>query len=73
MKKISSRKNILSAVMCIAFAFPAFNTPVKAVDMPSMPQIIQEAGMQGGMNQMHDTNYLKERYQENYRNEDYQY
>ncbi len=73
MKKISSRRNILSAIMCIAFAFPAFNTPVKAVDMPTIPQIIQEAGMQGGMNQMHDTNYLKERYQENYRNEDYQY
>ena len=75
MKKIKSRRNILSALMCmcIAFTLPSVSTPAQAVDVPTIPQMIQDAGMQGGMNQMHDTNYLKERYQDNYRNEDYQY
>ena len=78
MKKINSRKNILSAIMCmcIAFALPSSTTPAKADPFggaPITPTAIQEAGTQGGMNQMHDTNYLRERYQDNYRTEDYQY
>ena len=77
MKKINSRRNVLSAVMCmcLAFTLPAAN-PANADPFGGAsitPTAIQEAGMQGGMNQMHDTNYLKDRYQDNYRNEDYQY
>lgn len=75
MKKIRLRKNVLSTAVlaCAAFTFPALSLPAKAFDAPAVPQIIQEAGMQGGLNQTHDSNYLRERYQENYRNEDYQY
>ena len=74
MKKIRLRKNVLSTAVlaCAAFTFPALSLPAKAFDAPAVPQIIQEAGMQGGLNQTHDNNYLRERYQENYRNEDYQ-
>ncbi len=75
MKKISSRRNILSAVMCVAIVLSASNlAKADAFGGTTItPSVIQEAGMQGGMNQIHDTNYLKERYQDNYRNEDYQY
>ena len=78
MKKINSTKNILSTIMCmcLAFALSSANNTAKADPFGGAtisPTMIQEAGMQGGMNQMHDTNYLKDRFQDNSRNEDYQY
>ncbi len=76
MKKINSRKYILTTAMTLAMVISASYTTANADAFggtnitPQQMQMIQD---QGGLNQMHDTNHLRERYQENYRNEDYNY
>ena len=83
MKKMNSKKNIL--IMCAAFALSLSITPVNADlygsyngvmqsgQMADVARTVQDMQNQAGMNQMHDSNYLRERSQENYRNEDYNY
>ena len=74
MKKMNSKKNILT--VCAAFALSLSITPANA-DLyggyNGIMQTVQDIQNQAGMNQMHDSNYLRERSQENYRNEDYKY
>ena len=71
MKKINSRSSILSAVFCLALA--ASLTPANADVYGSFPSAteMQQAGSQAGMNQMHDTNFLKDRYQQKQQTQDY--
>ena len=74
MKKINSRINILGAVFCIATALsltPSVANPV--LGSGYMPGEVGRAGAEAGMNQMHDTNLLRDRYEQRQRNEDYQY
>lgn len=76
MKKINSKKSVLSAVFCLALT--ASLTPANADIYGSFPSAMdasmrQQVGAQAGMNQMHDTNFLKDRYQQKQQNEDYQY
>ena len=83
MKKMNSKKNIL--IMCAAFALSLSITPANADlyggyngvmqsgQMADVARTVQDMQNQAGMNQMHDSNYLRERSQENYRNEDYNY
>ena len=75
MKKMNSKKNIL--IMCAAFAISLSVAPANADLYGGYNGIMQPVGQyiqsQAGMNQMHDDNYLKERKQDNYRNEDYGY
>ena len=71
MKKINPKTNIM--ILCAAFALSASITPANAAMYDSFPAIYQNAQSQAGMNQMHDSNYLRERSQDNYRNEDYNY
>ncbi len=78
MKKINSRKYILNAMLCSALFVSASFPPANAdalggATITPQQMMLQEVGAQSGLNQMHDTNYLKERYQDNYRNEDYNY
>lgn len=78
MKKINSRKYILKAMLCSALFVSASFSPANAdalggATITPQQMMLQEVGAQSGLNQMHDTNYLKERYQDNYRNEDYNY
>ena len=80
MKKIKAKQNILKAITVMCIAFPAsFNTSYAdgiggaPITPGAFNSLIQEAGSQAGLNQMHDSNYLKEKYQDNYRNEDYNY
>lgn len=73
MKKINSRSSILSVVFCVTLAV----TPANADMFSSFPNTIdpsirQEANSQAGMNQMHDTNFLRDRYQQKQQAEDYQ-
>lgn len=71
MKKMNSKANIM--ILCAAFALSVSTTPANAAMYDSFPAIYQDIQSQSGMNQMHDSNYLRERSQENYRNEDYNY
>ena len=71
MKKINSKTNIM--ILCAAFALSASITPANAAMYDSFPAIYQNMQNQAGMNQMHDNSYLRERSQDNYRNEDYNY
>lgn len=72
MKKMNSKKNILT--VCAAFALSLSTiTPANADLYGGYNGIMQTIQSQAGMNQMHDDNYLKERKQDNYRNEDYNY
>lgn len=78
MKKINSRKYILKAMLCSALFVSVSFSPANAdalggATITPQQMMLQEVGAQSGLNQMHDTNYLKERYQDNYRNEDYNY
>ncbi len=78
MKKINSRKYILKAIMLSALVISASFSKANAdqfggANITPQQMMMQEVGAQSGLNQMHDTNYLKERYQDNYRNEDYNY
>ena len=72
---MNSKKNIL--IMCAAFAISLSVAPANADLYGGYNGIMQPVGQyiqsQAGMNQMHDDNYLKERKQDNYRNEDYGY
>ena len=78
MKKINSRKYILKAIMLSALVISASFSKANAdqfggANITPQQMMLQEVGAQSGLNQMHDSNYLKERYQDNYRNEDYNY
>lgn len=73
MKKINSRSSILSAVFCVTLAV----TPANADIFSSYPNAMdasmrQQVESQAGMNQLHDTNFLKDRYQQKQQTEDYQ-
>lgn len=71
MKKISSKKSIVSAILCAAFAF---SLPAFADVMPGgLNTLIQQTGAEAGMNQMHDTDFLRNRYQERQKEDDYQF
>ena len=80
MKKISMKTNILSAVFCIALA--ASITPSSAALFDNFPNtVIDQFGISGGDainaytqgrgSQMHDTDYLKDRYSDERREGDY--
>lgn len=73
MKKINSKRNILGAVLCICMA--ASVTPARAAfgDMGNLTQQAGRVGAEAGMNQMHDSDLLRNRYQQQQHNEDYQY
>lgn len=75
MKKINSKTNIM--ILCAAFVLSASVTvtvtPANAAMYDSFPSLYQDVQSQSGMNQMHDGSYLRERAQDNYRNEDYNY
>ena len=71
MKKINSKTNIM--ILCAAFALSVSITPTNAAMYDSFPALYQDVQSQSGMNQMHDNSYLRERAQDNYRNEDYNY
>ncbi len=75
MKKMNSKKNILT--VCAAFALSLSTITPANADLyggyNGIMQTVQDIQNQAGMNQMHDSNYLRERSQENYRNEDYKY
>ena len=78
MKKINSKTNIM--ILCAAFALTASITPAFADLYSGYNGVMQQAGYtyqdvqnQAGMNQMHDSNYLREKYQDNHRTEDYKY
>ena len=81
MKKINSKTNIV--ILCAAFALSASITPANADLYGGYNGVMQQAGYtyqdamnvqnQAGMNQMHDSNYLREKSQDSYRNEDYKY
>lgn len=78
MEKINSRKYILKAIMLSALVISASFSKANAdqfggANITPQQMMMQEVGAQSGLNQMHDTNYLKERYQDNYRNDDYNY
>lgn len=78
MEKINSRKYILKAIMLSALVISVSFSKANAdqfggANITPQQMMMQEVGAQSGLNQMHDTNYLKERYQDNYRNDDYNY
>lgn len=63
MKKINSRKSILNAALCFVLA----STPSYATDIPTATNFTNT--IYG--NQVHDSNYLKDRYQQRQEREDY--
>lgn len=70
MKKISSKTSILSAVLMLALT--ASVTPVKADMFSNFPNTVYgSASQQAGMNQSHDTDFLKDRYRDEEQQEDY--
>ncbi len=80
MKKMNSKKQFL--ILCAAFALSVSLTPANATTFDSYPammqqgysyQDIQNVRNQSGMNQLHDTDYLKEKAKDNYREDDYNY
>ena len=79
MKKINSRKNFLSAILCVTFAFalPASVTPTNANPLAgggyNPVNIGGQVGAEAGMNIRHDNDYLRYQYQEKQREDDYQY
>ena len=69
MKKMT-KINILSAILCLALA--ASSISAKATWMDSFPHTVyDEARSQAGMDSMHDSDFLKNRYQEEQNEEDY--
>lgn len=72
MKKINSRKSILCAAVSIYLACSAAYANPLSGSMFT-PGDITRAGAEAGMNQMHDTDFLKSRYQQQQHNEDYQF
>ena len=72
MKKISSRKNILGAVIASMLFISV--APAHADMFSNFPNTVYgSASQQAGMNQSHDTDYLKDRYREESAQEDYNY
>jgi hemolysin activation/secretion protein len=71
MKMINSRKSILNAVFCLALT--ASLTPAQAYPIADSFPSYMDASSQAGMNQMHDTDYLRDKYQQRQKTEDYQY
>ena len=80
MKKMNSKKQFL--ILCAAFALSVSLTPANATTFDSYPammqqgysyQDIQNVRNQSGMNQLHDTDYLKEKAKDSYREDDYNY
>ena len=70
MKKINSKKHIIGAITFMSFALTisASYNPANADPFGGASIVPGQIGAEAGMNQMHDSNYLKERYQDNYRN-----
>ncbi len=71
MKKVNSKTNILGAVMvmCLAFSIlPANANPLGGIT----PQQAGQIGSQSGMNQGHDMNTLRYKYQDKRDNENYE-
>ena len=77
---MNSKKQFL--ILCAAFALSVSLTPANATTFDSYPammqqgysyQDIQNVRNQSGMNQLHDTDYLKEKAKDNYREDDYNY
>lgn len=82
MKKINSKKKILCAVCCFALsAFaPSFasvyDSYPNAVDnsmMQDASRAVQRFNSEAGMNQIHDNNTMRDRYQQKERSADYNY
>ena len=79
MKKINSRKNVLSAILCVTFAFALPASFSRAIANPlagggAVPgNIGGQIGAEAGMNIRHDSDYLRYQYQEKQREDDYQY
>ena len=70
MKKISSKTSILSAVLMLALT--ASIAPAKADMFSNFPNTVYgSASQQAGMNQSHDTDFLKDRYRDEEQQEDY--
>jgi len=79
MKKISLKTNILSTVFCIGLAVSV--VPAQAALFDNFPNTVYDYGItrqdaanafnQIGGSQMHDTDYLKTRYQDSQRENDY--
>ena len=70
MKKISSKTSILSAVLILALT--ASIAPAKADMFSNFPNTVYgSASQQAGMNQSHDTDFLKDRYRDEEQQEDY--
>ena len=70
MKKISSKTSILSAVLMLVLTASAI--PAKADMFSNFPNTVYgSASQQAGMNQSHDTDFLKDRYREEEQQEDY--
>lgn len=72
MEKINSRKNILSAVMLLSATLALSASPANA-NFGDIGNLQQQVGAEAGMNQMHDSDFLRNRYQQDRHNEDYQY
>lgn len=68
MKKINSRKSILSTVLMLALV--ASISPAKAALYDNFPNTVYG---EAGRNQMHDTDVLKDRYRDEQAQEDYNY
>ena len=82
MKKINSKKKILCAVCCFALsAFaPSFasvyDSYPNAVDnsmMQDASRAVQRFNSEAGMNQIHDSNTMRDRYQQKEHSADYNY
>lgn len=72
MKKINSRKNIFGAILCVTLcASSAIANPLMGAGYT--PGEIGRAGAEAGMNQMHDTNQLLQKYQEKRTEDAYNY
>lgn len=74
MKKINSKRNILTVVAAVCIACnitPSSANPLAGSNYT--PGEIGRASTEAGMNQMHDTDYLKTRYQQKKHTDDYQY
>jgi hemolysin activation/secretion protein len=70
MKKINSRRNVLGAILLLALAVSV--TPAKADLFSNFPNTVYgSASQQAGMNQSHDTDFLKDRYREEEQQGDY--
>lgn len=72
MKKINSRKNILSAILCITMA-ASFAPSTKAAGVGDIGTDVSRFNNTIYGNQIHDNDFMKDRYQQQKHNEDYQY